>query len=200
MAPHSLDVLLRHRPRSIAARGLYRWIKVGPDTSAGANLMPLLRTRRVMRVASPRHAWPGIPGGPPFLTFCPGDCTWKSIGPSAGFMSFSPEKAQIELAWATAPVGVFPEPENGTPAVPGGPLTSPATAALALAPARAAVQTATASNGFLIIVYPFTADALIGVSRKLLRGGGSEAVRADPEDRRLGGSAGLREPIGVTDE
>ncbi len=194
MAPHSLDVLLRHRPRSIAARGLIGGSRLAPTPAPGPTSCLCYGLGGLCGLLPPRHAWPGIPGGPPFLTFCPGDCTWKSIGPSAGFMSFSPEKAQIELAWATAPVGVFPEPENGTPAVPGGPLTSPATAALALAPARAAVQTATASNGLLIIVYPFTADALIGVSRKLLRGGGSEAVRADPEDRRLGGSAGLREP------
>ncbi len=31
-----------------------RWMKVGPDPGAGANLMPLLRTRRVLRVGSAR--------------------------------------------------------------------------------------------------------------------------------------------------
>ena len=44
------QVLLRHRPSSISG---FRRMKVGPGTSVGANLMPLLRTRRVMRVASP---------------------------------------------------------------------------------------------------------------------------------------------------
>lgn len=30
----------------------------------------------------PWHARPGIPGGvAPVLTSCPGDCTWKSVGP-----------------------------------------------------------------------------------------------------------------------
>jgi hypothetical protein len=65
-------------------------------------------------------------------------------------MSFCPEKEQIELEFVTAPVG-FPWLENGTFGVPGGPVTSPARAELALAPASAAVQTATASNDFLRI-------------------------------------------------
>src|SRR6187397_9631 len=43
-------------------------------------------------------------------------------------MSFSPLKAQIELAFSNAPVR-WPEPENGWSGVPGGPVTSPATAA-----------------------------------------------------------------------
>jgi hypothetical protein len=58
-------------------------------------------------------------------------------------LSFSPEKTQIELACdVAASFGVR---------LPGGPITSLAKAALALAPARAAVQTATASNDFLRI-------------------------------------------------
>jgi hypothetical protein len=67
------------------------------------------------------------------------------IGPWAGFMSFKPLKAQIELACAGAPVR-FPEPENATPGVPGGPCTSPADAALAPAPATATAQLAVASK------------------------------------------------------
>jgi hypothetical protein len=65
--------------------------------------------------------------------------------PGGGSPSFSPEKTQIELACDVAAVlGVK---------VPGGPITSPAKAALALAPVSAAVQTATTSNGFLRIAY-----------------------------------------------
>src|SRR6266540_3361188 len=67
----------------------------------------------------------------------------------AGFvepgLSFSPEKTQIEFACEVAAKFSVP--------LPGGPITSLAKAALALAPARAAVQTATASNGFLRIAY-----------------------------------------------
>src|SRR6266542_2662852 len=63
----------------------------------------------------------------------------------AGFvepgLSFSPEKTQIELACDVAATFSVP--------LPGGPITSLAKAALALAPASAAVQTATASNGFM---------------------------------------------------
>jgi hypothetical protein len=68
----------------------------------------------------------------------------KWIGPCAGFMSFNPLKAQIELAFANAPVG-FPDPENATSGVPGGPCTSPARAALALRHATAAAQIAAAN-------------------------------------------------------
>jgi uncharacterized membrane protein YfcA len=80
-----------------------------------------------------------------------------SVGPWPTIMSFSPEKAQIEFAWSRTPVG--PDVPGigigfvGVLGVPGGPFTSPAKAALALAPARAAVQTATASNDFLRITY-----------------------------------------------
>lgn len=66
-----------------------------------------------------------------------------SIGPWFGFMSFNPLKAQIELALLNAPV-CFPEPENATPGVPGGPATSPARAALALRPATMAAHIAAA--------------------------------------------------------
>src|SRR5215204_2836041 len=58
-------------------------------------------------------------------------------------LSFSPEKTQIELACDVAATFSVP--------LPGGPITSLAKAALALAPVSAAVQTATASNGFLRI-------------------------------------------------
>ena len=74
----------------------------------------------------------------------------NSIWPWAGFMSFSPLKAQIELACAGAPV-LTPEPENATPGVPGGPVTSPAEAAPAPAPARTAPHAAAAKNDFVRI-------------------------------------------------
>jgi hypothetical protein len=65
--------------------------------------------------------------------------------PSGALPSFSPEKTQIEFACDVAAVlGVK---------VPGGPITSPAKAELAPAPASAAVQTATASNDFLRIAF-----------------------------------------------
>jgi hypothetical protein len=54
-------------------------------------------------------------------------------------LSLRPEKTQIELAWNLAA-------KFGVP-LPGGPITSLARAALALAPAKAAVQTATPSSG-----------------------------------------------------
>jgi hypothetical protein len=53
------------------------------------------------------------------------------IGPWLGFMSFNPLYEQIDCECAGAPVRT-PEPENGTPGVPGGPMTSPAKALLAL--------------------------------------------------------------------
>src|SRR5919198_5771474 len=59
-------------------------------------------------------------------------------------MSFSPLYAQIELAFARAPVG-SPEPEKATPGVPGGPFTSPARAALAVSAVTIAAQIAAAS-------------------------------------------------------
>src|SRR6266536_2968260 len=60
-------------------------------------------------------------------------------------LSFSPENTQIELACdVAASFGVR---------LPGGPITSLAKAALAPAPVRAAVQTATASNDFLRIAF-----------------------------------------------
>jgi hypothetical protein len=84
----------------------------------------------------------------PLLTkLYPYDCT---MPPGfSGFvepgLSFSPEKTQIELACnKAASFGLR---------LPGGPITSLAKAALALAPVRAAVQTATASNDFLCIAY-----------------------------------------------
>jgi hypothetical protein len=77
----------------------------------------------------------------------------NSIWPWAGFMSFSPLKAQIELAFTRAPV-LTPEPENATPGVPGGPVTSPAEAAPALAPATAAPHTAAAKKDLVRISLP----------------------------------------------
>jgi len=72
----------------------------------------------------------------------------ESICPWAGFMSFSPLYAQIELAWAGAPVRT-PDPENGTPGVPGGPVTSPARAPLAVASASTATEAAIESSRFI---------------------------------------------------
>jgi hypothetical protein len=80
-----------------------------------------------------------------------------SVGPSAGFKSFSPEKAHAEFAWSGA--AVSPDAGGigigfvGELGVPGGPFTSPAKAAVALAPTSAAVQSASASNDFLCIAY-----------------------------------------------
>src|SRR5215213_9307606 len=86
----------------------------------------------------------------------PGVWTIVSVGPST--MSFSPEKTQAEFAWSSACVG---PPAGGIASVgsvlgvPGGPFTSPARAALALAPTTsAAVQAATAINDFLRIYLP----------------------------------------------
>src|SRR4051794_41913570 len=78
-----------------------------------------------------------------------------SVGPCAGSRSFSPEKAQIEFAWSRTPfwpdVGGVGTGFVGLLGVPGGPFTSPAKAAVALAPTSAAVQSATTSNDFLCI-------------------------------------------------
>ena len=59
-------------------------------------------------------------------------------------MSFSPEKTQTELAWDVAAVLKF---VFGFGSV-GGPFTSPAKAALALAPATAAAHTTAVSIEF----------------------------------------------------
>src|SRR6266516_3731779 len=67
----------------------------------------------------------------------------KSVGPLT--KSFSPENEQIELACEVS-LGV-----PGLPMLPGGPITSPARAALAPAPARAAAQSAAARNDCLRI-------------------------------------------------
>ena len=77
----------------------------------------------------------------------PGVWTMVSVGPST--MSFRPEKTHAEFAWSSACVG---PPAGGIAGVvsvlgfPGGPFTSPARAALALAPTSAAVQAAIPSN------------------------------------------------------
>jgi hypothetical protein len=73
-----------------------------------------------------------------------------SIGPCSGFKSFNPLKAQIELACAGAPVST-PEPEKATSGVPGGPVTSPARAALVLIPVTATAKTVAASKRILRI-------------------------------------------------
>src|SRR5215208_3330479 len=104
---------------------------------------------------------------------------------SSGFvepgLSFSPEKTQIELACdRAASFGVR---------LPGGPITSLAKAALALAPVSAAVQTATASNGFFLRIFfrLLSANAEVRIrpyasvtpprSGRFLTRGGSQAVR-----------------------
>src|SRR5215211_7791359 len=97
-----------------------------------------------------------------------------SIGPCAGFRSFSPLKAQIELALSGAPVST-PEPENGTPGVPGGPVTSPANAAPALGPAIATAHTAAASMNFFRSIVPSPSKWTPVLPWQIL-------------DRRLGGS------------
>lgn len=91
-----------------------------------------------------------------------------SIGPSSGFISFSPLNEQIEFAWSGASVGT-PEPEPGTPGVPGGPITSPAKAALALPPTTAVEQTATAHNNFFVL--PIVQLLNIPVKRGTYAGG-----------------------------
>src|SRR4051812_15919614 len=84
----------------------------------------------------------------------PGVWTMVSVGPST--MSFSPENTHAEFAWSGALVG---PPAGGIASdgsalgVPGGPFTSPAKAAVALAAISAAVQSATTSNAFLHIAY-----------------------------------------------
>src|SRR6266511_2810057 len=72
--------------------------------------------------------------------------------------SFSPEKTQIELSCDVAATLSVP--------LPGGPITSLAKAALALAPVSAAVQTATASNDFLRIadLLPFGPGGVASVT------------------------------------
>ncbi|MDX6452010.1 MAG: hypothetical protein QOH16_2059 [Gaiellaceae bacterium] len=72
--------------------------------------------------------------------------------------SFRPENAQIEFACAGAPVAM-PEPEPGTPGVPGGPITSPANAAPELAPATAMTHTAAEKKDFVRMSYvPFSSN------------------------------------------
>jgi hypothetical protein len=88
-------------------------------------------------------------------------------------LSFSPEKTQIEFACEVA--------AKFSVLLPGGPITSLAKAALALAPARAAVQTATASNGILRIAYLPSRDPVasqassgpVGSSATLFRSSGA---------------------------
>lgn len=126
-------------------------MKVGPDTGSRPTNESHLNggVPRSGLLPGP-HASPGLGANafsPLLTTLNPYDCT---IPP--GFsgsvdvgLSFSPEKTQIELACdVAASFGVR---------LPGGPITSLAKAALALAPVRAAVQTATASNDFLRIAY-----------------------------------------------
>jgi hypothetical protein len=87
-----------------------------------------------------------------------------SIGPWLGFRSFKPLKAQTELACVGAPVST-PEPEKGTPAVPGGPVTSPARAAPVLRPATTAAQIV-AANILRIVCLPLLMDAPMASAAK----------------------------------
>ena len=128
-------------------------MKVGPDAGAGADLMPLLGLGGLCGLLPPLQppsstVSPG-PGAPnPFLEPLADDAEPVRLHYAArsiwicreSGLSFSPEKAQIELACDAAADSV---------SVPGGPITSPAKAVLHPAPARAAVQTATASVNFL---------------------------------------------------
>jgi hypothetical protein len=82
------------------------------------------------------------------------------IGPCSGFMSFKPLYAQIELACAGAPVRT-PEPENATPGVPGGPVTSPAEATPALAPTIATEQAAAATHDPVRMTPSFAGQRLL---------------------------------------
>ena len=91
-------------------------------------------------------------------------------------MSFNPLKAQIELAFANAPV-CFPEPEPAAPGVPGGPCTSPARAAPALRPASATAQTAVTNIDFFYGGLDFT--SLLGKS--------DDVTDLKPLDRELNG-------------
>ena len=133
---NELGVLLRHRPRSIAARRLDWWMKVGPDTgSRPTNESHLNGGVPRSGLLKPLHASPGLGANafsPLLTTLNPYDCT---IPP--GFsgsvdvgLSFSPEKTQIELAWNFAPVG-WPLP-----------VTSPAKAVPVLSPAITAAHVA----------------------------------------------------------
>jgi len=75
-----------------------------------------------------------------------------SIGPFT--MSFNPLNEQIEFECAGAPV-FTPEPDPGTPGVPGPPLTSPANAALELPPTRTTAKSAAVSTDFGCVIGPF---------------------------------------------
>jgi hypothetical protein len=125
-------------------------MNVGPDPDVGANEGPPNYGRSGL--LPPLHASPGLGANafsPWLATLNPYDCTIPpgfsgSVEPG---LSFSPEKTQIELACDVAATFSVP--------LPGGPITSLAKAALALAPVRAAVQTATASNDFLRMFLSF---------------------------------------------
>src|SRR6266498_1165324 len=104
----------------------------------------------------PRHASPGLKtcGSRPSLTSCPKDCEMPP-GPFGAMLisrlrgapgsSFLPENTQIEFA-CVGPAVAFPLP-----------VTSPAKAALALAPATTTAHTAAASIDFFrsMILSPF---------------------------------------------
>jgi hypothetical protein len=103
----------------------------------------------------PLQASPGTPGGvKPSLCSVPGDCTMTSICPFFSRKSFSPEKAQIELACLGAAVSSS-EPDPKTSGVPGGPFTSPPNAAPALVPTMATAETTTAKNDLVCMLSPF---------------------------------------------
>ena len=107
---------------------------MAPTAGAGANLMPPLRTRRVIRVA---------PAPTTSVFNCVARTRHGRLVPAAD------EAVPVRLHYAAGCLAVI-QPARFSVWLPGGPITSLAKAALALAPARAAVQAATASN-FLII-------------------------------------------------
>jgi len=89
-----------------------------------------------------------------------GVCTMLSIGPWSGFMSFSPLYEQIDCECAGAPVRT-PEPENGTPGVPGAPVTSPAHATPPLQPSATAKTTAATTAFVRNITPPSLSNSLL---------------------------------------
>jgi hypothetical protein len=78
-----------------------------------------------------------------------GVCVMLVTGPL--IMSFRPLKEQIEFECAGAPV-LTPEPDPGTPGVPGLPVTSPAKAGLELPPTSTTAKNAAASTDFVCVI------------------------------------------------
>jgi len=71
-------------------------------------------------------------------------------------MSFRPEKEQIEFECAGAPVAWASTCSCVRGPVPGGPLTSPAKAALTLTPATMTAHTAVANKDFVRMFSPLS--------------------------------------------